>query len=439
MTIQFSRGLLLGKTESTFNEAEPLDPAVDAFEVINPDFTPDITSQQREVVANDISPFSSLVTRKIGGMAFSLEVKSNGNTLASVAPRIGRLLKACGFTESQLTTAADNVFRTVANTANTGDLNFYGTTSSYTGGVYLKIKATITTGGASGVAVATFEAPAEATAATGGLSAISMTDTDEVILTDGSEITLHDNAGNPVVSFTPDFQTANPDTGDVFWIHVRPIGYVYQPATDNIESVTLDIQYPDDSGQAIRHRLIGARGTFTVNAAVGAFPTFDFTFTGTYVDQVDEPTLTGTFEDTDPAQVEYAALALAQRFDEKETGLCAANWSIDMANEIAVRDCINASNSTEGAFLTARSPTVTYDPEAILAAQEPIWSYLENGTSVEWWVRHGTVDGNTVLFHAPNHQITSIGYGDRNNIRVFNIDGSLARLNGNDELQILFT
>lgn len=439
MTIQFSRGLLLGKTETTFNEAEALDPLVDAFEVISPDFTPDITTQRREVVSNDISPFEQLVTRKVGGMTFSLEVKSNGNTDATVAPRIGRLIKACGFTETAIDTAAECVFRTVANTANTGDLNFYGSTTSYSGGVYLKIKATIVTGGASGVATAHFEAPGEATVATGGLNAMSMTDTDEVLLTDGVEITLHDDLGNPIVTITPDFQSNNPSAGDVYWVHVRPVGFLYQPATDNIESVTLDMQYPDDSGQAIRHRLIGARGTFSVNAAVGAFPTFDFEFTGTYVDQVDEPTLTGTFEDTDPAQVEYAALALAQRFGEKETELCASTWSVDMANDIAIRDCINESNATKGAFLTAREPTVSYDPEAILAAQEPIWSYLENGTSVEWWVRHGTVDGNTVLFHAPNQQITNIAYADRNNIRVFNIDGSLARLNGNDELQILFT
>lgn len=439
MTIQFTRGLMLAKTESVFNVAEALSAANDAFEVINPDFTPDITTQRRAVVSNDISPFENLVTRKVGGMSFSLEVKNNGNTNATVAPRIGRLLKACGFTETAIDTAMECVFRTVANAANTGDLNFYGSSATYTGGVYLKIKATIATGGASGAATAHFEAPAEATTGTGGLNAMSMTDTDEVLLTDGAEITLHDDQGNPIVTITPDFQTANPATGDVYWIHVRPIGYLYQPATDNIDSVTIDMQYPDDSGQSVRHRLIGARGNVSVNAAVGEFPTFDFTFTGTYVDQVDEATLTGTFEDQDPTQVQFAALSLAQRYGEKETDLCAATWSVDMANNIAIRDCINASNATEGAFLTAREPTISYDPEAILAAQEPIWSYLENGTSVEWWVRHGTVDGNIVCFHAPNHQITNISYADRNNIRVFNIDGALARLTGNDELQILFT
>lgn len=439
MTIQFSRGLLLAKTETTFNEAIALVAADDAFEVITPDFTPDITSQRREVVANDISPFEQLVTRKVGRMTFQLEVKSNGNTLGTLAPRIGSLLKACGFTETAITAASQCVFRTVPNAANVGDVNFYGDTTTYTGGVYLKIKATIATGGASGVATAHFEHPAEGSVATGGLNEITMTDTDEVLLTDGTEITLHDDLGATIVTITPDFQSNDPVAGDVFWIHVRPIGTLYQPTTDNVESVTMDIQYPDDTGKSIRHRLLGARGTVSINAQVGQFPTFDFEFTGTYVDQVDETTLTGTFEDQDPTQVQYAALALAQRYGAKETNLCASSWTIDMSNDIAIRDCINAANSTEGAFLTSRAPTVSYDPEAILAAVEPIWSYLENGTSVEWWVRHGTVDGNIVLFHAPNHQITSISYADRNNIRVFNIDGSLARLTGNDELQILFT
>lgn len=439
MTIQFNRGLMLAKTETTFNEAIALAAADDAFEVINPDFTPDITSQRREVVANDLSPFEALVTRKVGRMTFSLEVKSNGNTGATLAPRIGRLLKACGFAETAIDTAAECVFRNVAGQSNTGDMNFYGSSTTYTGGVYLKIKCTITTGGASGVAIATFEAPAEATTGTGGLNQIALVDTDEVILTDGQEITLHDTSGNAVVTITPDFQSNDPATGDVYWVHVRPIGYLYQPTSESIESVTMDMQYPDDSGTSIRHRLTGARGTVTINAQVGQFPTFDFEFTGTYTDQVDEATLTGTFEDTDPAQVQYAALGLAQRYGSKEVDLCASQWSVDMANEIAIRDCINGANSTKGAILTGRAPTVSYDPEAILASAEPIWSYLENGTSVEWWVRHGTVDGNIVLMHAPNHQLTNIGYADRNNIRAFNIDGSLARLNGNDELQILFT
>lgn len=439
MTITFNRGLVLAAIEDTFNEAQSLDEATDAFEAINPDFTPDISSQVRAVAAPDLSPFESLVTRKVGGMSFSIEVKSNGNTAASVAPRIGRLLRACGFGETALTTAFQNVYRTVANEANSGDMNFYGDSTTYTGGVYLKFKVTITTGGASGVAVATIEHPAEATTTVGGLNQVSLVDTDEVILTDGQEITIHDTSGNAVATITPDFQSNNPETGDVYWVHVRPIGYLYTPISENIPSLTIDMQYPDDSGQSIRHRLTGARGTFTVNAAVGEFPTFDFEFTGTYTAQVDETTKTGTFETTTPVQVEYAALALAQKEGAKETSLCASSWTIDMGVEVAIRDCINEANATEGAFITARAPTYTLDPEAILASQEPIWSYLENGTSTEMWVRHGTVDGNIVLFHAPNSQITNIGYADRENIRIFNIDGALARLNGNDELQILFT
>lgn len=438
MTIQTNRGLVLAAIESSFNEAEALSAATDAFEVIAPDFTPDITSQRRQVVAPDLSPFASLVTRKVGQMSFGIEVKSNGNTDATVAPRVGRLLRACGFAETQINTAAETVFRTVANAANTGDLNFYGTTTVYDGGIISKIKVTITSGGASGVATASFEAPAEA-ANGGGNAQISMTDTDDVLLTDGAEITLHDNAGNPIVSLTPDFQSNNPATGDVYWVHIQPRGYQYLPISDNIPSVTIDMQYPDDSGQSIRHRLLGARGTFTMDMAVGEFPVFNFTFTGTYVDQVDEATLTGTFEDQDPAQVEYAALAIAQRYGEKETGLCAAAVSIDMGNTVVIRDCINGDEASKGAFIVGRQPVISYDPEAVLAAVEPIWSYLENGTSVEFWLKHGTVNGNIVLFHAPNHQITDIAYGDRDGIRTFNIDGSLARLNGNDELRILFT
>lgn len=440
MTITYNRGLLLAGVEGTFNVAETLNGTDHAIEVINPDYVPDISSARREVVTTDLSRFSSLTTRKFGTMTFAVELKGNGLTGDAIAPRIGNLLRACGFERTRIDTAVECVYRTVANADNSGDLNFYGSTTAYEGLIYLKLRVEIVSGGGSGSAVAAITAPAEANETNaGGVAAIAMENTDEVILTDGTEISLHDADGNPIVSITPDFQSNNPATGDVYWVYVRPRGNLYRPVSDNMDSVTLEMFFPDESGTAIKHQLTGARGTFTINAQVGEIPTIEFEFTGSYVDVVDAAMPTPTYETSIPVGVEYAALAIAVQEGAKQTNLCAGQWSLEMGNEVNIRDCINAKESAKGAIITNREPAIAFDPEARLEADSTIWNYLEQDTLLEWWVRHGTQNGNTVLIHAPKAQLVNIEYADRNSIRTWNIDANLSRLSGNDEVEILFT
>mgnify|MGYP005842104833 CR=1 FL=1 len=438
MAITFNRYLLMAKTEATFDEAETLSPANDAFEVIGPEPAPDISSQRREVGQASLSPAESFVTRRVGGLNFGVELKGNGVTPAgTTAPRIGRLLRACGFSETSVTAAGDLLFRTVAGDSNTGGAISFTSDTPYDRRVFSKIKVEITSAGGSGTAVAEVTAPAEATYATGGFAKVDMTGVNDVTLTDAAEVPVVDVDGNTVASFTPSFGGGTADLGDVYWLHFQPAGFQYLPISDGIPSLTIAITLPDESGNSIRHTITGARGTFTINAEIGGFPVINFEFTGTYIDQTDVATPTGeSFESTDPAQVQFAALGFALRDDVKFTDVCANSWSIDLGGNVSPRDCINSQAATRGAIFTGREPTLSMDPEAILKAEYPVWSFLEKGLSLEWSARHGTVAGNTWAIHCPNAQITGISYSDRNNIRVFNIDGSAARLSANDEIRL---
>ena len=436
MAITFNRYLLMAEVESTFDVQETLVPADDSIEVINPSVAPDISSQRREVGVSTLSPAESLVTRRIGGMNFGVELKGNGETPAgTTAPRVGRLLRACGFSETSVTAAGDLLFRTVANDANGGTLSFTHDTA-HDRRVFLKIKVEITTGGGAGTATAEITAPAEATYDTGGHAGIDFTDSNEVTLS-GSEITLTDVDGNEVARITPDFSGGNPQAGDVYWVHLQPAGYQYLPISENIPSVTIQVTLPDESGTSIRHVITGARGTFTINSQIGGFPVINFEFTGTYVNQDDVTTPTGeVFEDTDPAQVEFAALAFALPEGPKFADVCTNSWTLTLGGNVQPRDCMNSRAATKGSLFTAREPTFSADPEAVLRSEFAFWSFVETGGSLEWWARHGVEAGNTWAVHLPNAQITNITYADRNNIRVFNLDGSAARLSGDDEIRL---
>lgn len=434
------RALLLAALETEFNERETTDPATDALEVINPLPNPDVTSSRRNTATTTLSPDESIVQRVVGGLTFQMEVKNNGNTDVTVPPRVGRLLRACGMMETQVNSASGCLFRTVANDANEGTLAFDCTTAPTTN-IYLKIKVIIVTGGGSGVAEASFEAPAEANRDVGGTLRIDYGDSAAVSLA-GSEISITDVAGNAIVGITPDFSGGNPQTGDIYWLHIRPQGYSYTPESDIDDSVTLDLYIPDNAGQSILHRLTGARGTVNVESAVGEFVLFNFEFTGTYVELEDVTTPTGVvLETTIPQVVEYQTVAVAKQEDEKNPDVCVVNWNIDLGNEVNIRDCSNARQSSKGAIITGRDPTMAFDPEVVLTSVEPYWQHMTSGQRLEWWARQGAVDGNTVLFNARNAQITAAPYGDRNNLRTYQIDASLARATpaGNDELEILFT
>lgn len=437
MTITFNRGLLLAKAETTFNVPATLDPALDAFEVINPTPAPDITSQLREVATSDLSPFESLITRRIGRINFGMEFKSNGVLPAgTTAPRLGRLLRACAFSETQMTTPAQQLFKTFAAVANSGTLTFSCATL-YALRIFLKLKVEIVTGGGTGVAVAAITAPTEATFTTGGHAGVDMTDSNAVVLTNSTPVIVYDVDGNEVCRFTPSFSGGNPATGDVFWLYYQPAGYLYLPISDDIPSLTMSMLLPDDSGRSLRHTITGARGTFTINSQVGSFPTINFEFSGTMVETDDADNATGTYENTLPAQVQFAALGIAAPDARKFTEVCTNSWALTMANTVTPKDCMNSEGATRGSAIVGRAPTLSYDPEAILTDVEPFWNYLENGRAVEWYARHGYEAGNTIALFAPRSTITGISYADRNSIRVFNIDGSLARENGNDEIRLV--
>jgi hypothetical protein len=101
------RTLVLAKVETTAGtDAAPT--AVDALLVSAPDFSVDLNVLERDFVRDDLSPMGPRVGRKIAKMKFALEAKGNGASQSGLigdAPKIGRLLRACGFSETAITGA----------------------------------------------------------------------------------------------------------------------------------------------------------------------------------------------------------------------------------------------------------------------------------------------------------------------------------------------
>ncbi len=123
-----------------------------------------------------------------------------------------------------------------------------------------------------------------------------------------------------------------------------------------------------------------------------------------------------------------------------EFALCAQAFSFDIGNDVQPRECINGANSLEGAVITDRSASATFNPESELVAAHPFWTILENASRIFFAVRVGVTQGNVVQFHGLFAQYTGISYSDRANIRANDMTLRLAASTdaGNDEMRIIF-
>ncbi len=438
MTIIFDRGLVLAKIETEF-DVDPIPVnTLDALLVAEPDFVPDITQLPRDNVRTSFSNDAPISGRKIGSMTFSHEVRNNGNTDGTLSPIIGRLLRACAMAETQLSVAADCLLN--EDTSNSSDsLTFACSTIPADDHTMMRrIRVEVTTGGSSGTVVAAITAKEVSDNAE-----IRLADTDEITLTDGQEILVHDVDGTQLFGITPTFGTDDLDAGDIILFDIIPLGYSYIPESDGLDSLTLYMYFPDDSGESILHKMTGSRGTFTMEANANDFARFNFTFTGSFVTVIDIATPTGTiFETQKPRQVEQAALSICEDAAPFEivNNLCASQYTIDIGNEVVPRDCINEPNSFQGALIVGRTPVVGFDPEAVLEAVNPFWAQLENSTSLDFRAKIGVAKGNIVIFQAGNMVFSSLGYQDRNSIRSYDVQGALAAVSGtgDDELRVHF-
>lgn len=96
------RALVTALAETTFGTENPPSPSTDALLVDEPDFSVDINQVVRSFSRQSLSPLPNAAGRKVGQMTFAHEVRGTG-TAGGTAPRVGRLLRACGYSETEIT------------------------------------------------------------------------------------------------------------------------------------------------------------------------------------------------------------------------------------------------------------------------------------------------------------------------------------------------
>ena len=212
---------------------------------------------------------------------------------------------------------------------------------------------------------------------------------------------------------------------------VAATSVTYAPVSSNFDSVT--IHYNIDG---VRHKVTGARGTFTLNASVGEIPTIDFTFTGIYNAPDDSALPTAT----------YANQATPLIFKNGNTDTfsllsysgCLQSVNMDLGNSIVYRELIGCDKEV---LITDRSASGTVVVEAPTIAQKDYFAAaLTDGTLGNLTFQHGTAAGNIVDFSSTRVDIGDVSYSDQDGIAMLNMPyTAIPSTAGNDEFSLIYT
>ena len=209
------------------------------------------------------------------------------------------------------------------------------------------------------------------------------------------------------------------------------VSVTYAPVSGSFGSVT--IHYNIDG---VRHKVTGARGTFTLNANVGEIPTIDFTFTGIY----------NAPDDSALPSVTYANQATPLIFKNGNTDTfsllsysgCLQSVSLDLGNTLVYRELIGC---TKEVLITDRSSSGTVVVEAPTIAQKDYFAAaLTDGTLGNLTFQHGTTAGNIIDFASTRIDIGDVSYSDQDGIAMLNVPyTAIPSTAGSDEFSLVFS
>jgi hypothetical protein len=211
---------------------------------------------------------------------------------------------------------------------------------------------------------------------------------------------------------------------------VADTSVTYTPLSASFPSAT--IYYFNDG---IRHKLTGARGSFSLTAEVGQIPTLSFTFMGIYNAPGDVTPPSTTYNDqADPVIFKAGNTSGFQLFSYAG---CLQSVSMDLANEMVYRELIGC---TKEVLITNRAPSGTVVIEAPDISDHDYFADATGADTGNLVFQHGQTAGNIITFSSPQTDLGSPTYSDQDGVQMLNLPFIATPTDaGNDELEIAFT
>lgn len=204
----------------------------------------------------------------------------------------------------------------------------------------------------------------------------------------------------------------------------------YAPVSTAQDSLT--IWYYQDG---LLHKMTGARGSFTIQAAAGERVMASFTFTGKIGSVSDAALASPTYDSTGPLIMKGAS------FSVLSYSATIGVLSIDMGNSISQQPDVNDADGFGEILITGRSITGSIDPLATLEATEAWVANYRAGTAGSLTTGTiGSTAGNRLAITCGQTYYREIGPGDRDGALIYDIGfGAAETATGDDEISVVFT
>ena len=201
--------------------------------------------------------------------------------------------------------------------------------------------------------------------------------------------------------------------------------YLLKPTSSGFKSVTFYV-YLD----GVLYKIPGARGNVQIQMEANNIGKFNFTFTGLFVQPIDKAFPSIETDEITPPLIKNVNLTMGGYAP------ILSSFEVDMQNDVVQRDDMNASEGIGGVEIIGRNPNMSMNPDMMLAADYDIWSKFINNEDVLISGTVGSDIGNKVKVELPKVVYNSLGIGDRDSVRIYDVAGTCT--SDDAEVQITF-
>ncbi len=204
----------------------------------------------------------------------------------------------------------------------------------------------------------------------------------------------------------------------------------YAPVATPSDSVTLYVNY-----DGVRHKITGARGTFSINCEVNNIPRISFSLTGIFNAPTDTALPTVTI--SNQASPLIFKNGSTSAFAIYGYGAALQSWNLDFNNEVVYRELVGG---TKEVLITDRRPSGTAVVEAVsLSAHNFFTDATGSSTGTNTWL-HGTTAGNKVTVSCPQSDLGQPTYEESDGITMLNLPFYATPTSaGNTEFSLVYT
>lgn len=185
----------------------------------------------------------------------------------------------------------------------------------------------------------------------------------------------------------------------------------------------------------ILHVIVGCAGDCEIDLTSGDMPKLNFTMSGVYALATDSAASATTVDTTIAPIVKATTTTLGSYSAIIEKMI------LKFGNSVVERTSMNATEGVLAFMVGNRAPSGVMTCEAVLRAttNADFWSYFHSGTTKALSMVLGATAGNIITITAPVCLLRAPKYGDRDGLRLMDIEFQMARSSGNDEMEIVLT